>query len=977
MKKQVALLLIGFFAQICFAQDIAFKQYTVHDGLVQMQIVDIFEDSKGYLWVGTKGGLSKFNGKSFENFKTNDGLISKVVHSIAEDSKGNIWFLCSNGISVYDGARIQSFPFPSDWVPSPGKLMITNEDSVYFWRKYEPQVLKFDSSQFQVIENVVYKGELHGAAYDKTSNKIFIISKEKGLCKIENNSLVLIKIKHGNYVDLIYDNKQIGFPMYRLNDGVKVSFFSLPMNTHLYDYDPKTKEIYNVNFDALPNSYYRIQGRNILQKVDKENKVVTKIGTIQYDFTKEIFRDSKGSYWLNSDEGLVQWFGEGIRNYTQEEFSYAWGFVEDTDGSIWIPKFGGALYHYKDDKITENTEYLKFAKSKNFYFGSLLDDNNNLLFAHTSGIFKYGKQGVEQLIPQGADARVTPFILYEDTERDLLLAGTRKGFDVFKNYKHFGYWGQNSNIHHCSYIISIGKDTTGAYWLGSLYGLSRFDWKSKTAVNYTRDNGRLPSTGVICTTRDSWGGMWFGGTDGLIKYDYEKDSIFLIPIPDIGEIGVVTEAKNKRLLVGATSGLYWIDLEKYYTDGKLDYFLMNQNNGYLGIEPTQNSFLNDSKGNLWLASSTITTKFDTDKLDFKNHPLETIIREINGEKIGYAVFNADSTIHVNTNKIKIRFETIRSNRPTKTEYTYILDGSSGDWSEWSSSNEVEFANLSSGEYIFKVKPRSNIVGKENKWSQLKIKIELPIYKEPFFSLGLIILLFFFLSLLGVIAFINHSRAKERDANNKKLADKNSRIETLHKELAHRVKNNLAFISALMSMQQSRLTNAEAKEAVKESELRLQSMSLLHRKLHLGEQTSFNIGTYLNELCANLQATYPYSGKQPQISIESDNLDMEGDPAMRLGLIINELVTNSFKYAFAKQENPQIKIVLKQTDNDSYRMTYHDNGVGIPADFDISKSNSLGLKLIHTMTKQLNGTVKVSNQEGAHFQFDFTQKKLAI
>ena len=245
-----------------------------------------------------------------------------------------------------------------------------------------------------------------------------------------------------------------------------------------------------------------------------------------------------------------------------------------------------------------------------------------------------------------------------------------------------------------------------------------------------------------------------------------------------------------------------------------------------------------------------------------------------------------------------------------------------------------------------------------------------------------------LGLLALISLLFYRQSSERkktnmvlaqqkkqiEIQNQELSEKNLNIETLHKELAHRVKNNLAFISALMSMQQDRLTNSEAKEAVKESELRLQSMSLLHRKLHVGEQSYFNIADYLNELCANLQHSFVFDGVQPTITVVSDDLKIKGDLAMRLGLIINELVTNSFKYAFASQDRPKINIDLQQTGTETYRMIYQDNGEGIPADFDIKNSKSLGLKLIHTMTRQLNGTLAVSNKNGAHFQFNFTQKK---
>lgn len=236
-----------------------------------------------------------------------------------------------------------------------------------------------------------------------------------------------------------------------------------------------------------------------------------------------------------------------------------------------------------------------------------------------------------------------------------------------------------------------------------------------------------------------------------------------------------------------------------------------------------------------------------------------------------------------------------------------------------------------------------------------------------------------LGLLCLLSFLLYRQSNERKRNNQLLSDKNEKIELLHQELGHRVKNNLAFISAMMDMQGRRLENKEAKQAVKESESRIEAMSLLHRKLHLQEDNNkVNIGHYLKELCDNLQYTFPYMGQQPQIRLESDDLMMDGEPAVRLGLIVNELVTNSFKYAFREQENPQINIRVVSTDRGHYQMTYHDNGVGLPANFDLTKSKSLGLKLIHTLTKQLNGQVNISHeQKGVNYTFGFTKSKIAV
>ena len=233
-------------------------------------------------------------------------------------------------------------------------------------------------------------------------------------------------------------------------------------------------------------------------------------------------------------------------------------------------------------------------------------------------------------------------------------------------------------------------------------------------------------------------------------------------------------------------------------------------------------------------------------------------------------------------------------------------------------------------------------------------------------------------LLSIISFLVFRQNKNQKKINQILADKNQKIELLHKELSHRVKNNLTFISGLMQLQEARLENQEAKRAVKEGENRIEAISLLHRKLYLEqEQTSIDIGTYLEELCGNLQNTYPYKTTRPNINVKSDEIQTNGEVAIHIGLIINELVTNSFKYAFTDHPSPNIDIRLKKTKPDAYQLTYQDNGKGLPDNMDIAKIKSLGLKLIQMLTQQLNGKLNIQNGSGAHFEIDFTNPNISV
>lgn len=226
-----------------------------------------------------------------------------------------------------------------------------------------------------------------------------------------------------------------------------------------------------------------------------------------------------------------------------------------------------------------------------------------------------------------------------------------------------------------------------------------------------------------------------------------------------------------------------------------------------------------------------------------------------------------------------------------------------------------------------------------------------------------------LVLVGVIAYFFYKQKQE-------LRVTNTKINLLHRELSHRVKNNLAFVSSLMRMQGRRLESAEAQQAVKESEARVESMSLLHRKLYLKEDTDVDASNYLQELCAYLQDAFPTDAKRPEIEVEAAPILINGEDVMRIGLIVNELVTNAFKYAFDEQPEPRIQLELSEKPDGGFQLFYQDNGKGLPAEINVERGGSLGLKLIHTLTRQLDGSMEQYNEGGACFRFDFAEREIA-
>lgn len=198
----------------------------------------------------------------------------------------------------------------------------------------------------------------------------------------------------------------------------------------------------------------------------------------------------------------------------------------------------------------------------------------------------------------------------------------------------------------------------------------------------------------------------------------------------------------------------------------------------------------------------------------------------------------------------------------------------------------------------------------------------------------------------------------------KIEKQNEEKAILLKEIHHRVKNNLQIITSLLSLQSLEFNDEALKKLYKSSQLRIKSMALIHEMLYKSENLStIDYHNYLEELIHSLLSTYTNPDLDISVNFDADSIQLELDIAIPLGLIINEIITNSLKYAFKGRSNGEINVSFKVKKN-TYELSIGDNGVG----FDPSKqkNNSLGTKLISNLTMQFNGKLTQSNGVGTSY-----------
>lgn len=202
-------------------------------------------------------------------------------------------------------------------------------------------------------------------------------------------------------------------------------------------------------------------------------------------------------------------------------------------------------------------------------------------------------------------------------------------------------------------------------------------------------------------------------------------------------------------------------------------------------------------------------------------------------------------------------------------------------------------------------------------------------------------------------------------------------EMLLREIHHRVKNNMQVMSSLLRLQTRNVTDEKTLEMAKESQNRIKVMALIHEKLYRSKDfANVEFNDYIKDLVNDLFLSYKVSSSDIKLTMNIDTISLGIDTAIPCGLIINELVSNSLKYAFPKGKDGEIRISLQRiadVTSGMFELIVSDNGVGISPELDLKKTESLGLRLITNLAEnQLQGNVEINREQGTKFQIRFKE-----
>lgn len=242
----------------------------------------------------------------------------------------------------------------------------------------------------------------------------------------------------------------------------------------------------------------------------------------------------------------------------------------------------------------------------------------------------------------------------------------------------------------------------------------------------------------------------------------------------------------------------------------------------------------------------------------------------------------------------------------------------------------------------------------------------------------IILLAISVILIGGLIFL-YSRVKTNQklrAQKEMIESSLSEKELLLREIHHRVKNNLQVVSSILSIQSRGITDERALKAVNESRSRVRSMALIHQDLYSdGNLEGINARQYITKLSNSLFNSYRVDVDRVQLITEVDDLLIDVDTSVPIGLILNELITNSLKYAFPNERSGEIRVVLREKE-DSLQLIVQDNGIGIPEEKKAASEDSFGMKMIKAFSKKLDATWEIRSLHGTTVELEIKNYRLA-
>jgi len=958
-----AVILLSFGA---YAQRYPFHNLNVDDGLMQSQATCMAQDKVGNLWIGTLGGLSRYDGRNFTNYTIRNGMMSNAVWAVAADQKDNIWVGGASGISKFDGRKFVHFTRPQ---PNP----LTNNSA----------------QQIQIVNDTTW-WRVQGEIYFITAGKIkyFKTPGTEGVpvtsILIENKGLWIAKegiiyyFDHSNWhtIALPLTSDQKPPSIYRLFRD-KTNTIWATTNAGLYKIDNDIPEAFTLN--GLPLSFIALRS--------------------------SISQDRTGALWFGTNSGVVKITGKTLQYYNKHNGlsdNTFFDILTDKEGNVWMASDGQGIFRFSGTRFTSLDETMGLPSAQVMAIASNRQEDL-FLGTYDAGLFTFTDGKVSALsFPSNPVPAITSLCF---THSSKLWIGTRdRGLWSYEDNVFRQYESPERNFPSNS-IQSLYEDPLNRLWIGFSNGALMYDhdsFKTVIAKNipvvsflalsgnkiliategglllYDQDtvtdfktNTIADSSSVKCFTLQGQN-LWMGSSDnGVICYNMVTGKAFVINKSNglrSDFIYNIIADKDGNIWVGTGFGIHEIRMDR---ENGPQVTFYGKAQGITGMESNINAVIKLHDGSIWFGTTNGAIHYQPHSDVVSSSPTSIILQSVKlaGESTIEPRYydSTDSwygipyglSLPYKKNNIAFTFQAITLSGVQEVVYRYRMDGLETPWSDWSPTNSVTYSALPPGKYVFHVQCLGH-GGHNNPELTYAFEIITPFQKTNWFRFAVLIACI----LSGImLQYIANSRKQRRlDLLDKLRIEEQGKIRVRTAEDFHdEIGNKLTRINVLTSVLKNKVElNPETTRIlgqIEENTAQLYSgtrdilWSLKPSNDNLYE-ILYRIRDFGNELFQDTDINFTFTGSDEKWH----NFRLPMDTSRNLIMIFKEALNNCLKYAKAK--NVSLEVTLKN--KNILQMVLKDDGEGFDI-HTIKKGN--GLNNMNTRAERLKGKLYIDSRKG--------------
>ncbi len=992
-KLKYHLILISILTNVVFASHAQYNQplkdYTIEvwsakEGLPSNNLRHIAKDKDGFLWISTFNGLVRFDGNKFKTFDVeNIPVIStSVFYSVLHYGEGNMFISTqSSGLVHYKNGKFTkivdaknlSNSIQISFLDASGRLWIgTKNAGVYYLE--DDKITRFSIPSFNNRSIMSFTQD--------SQNNIWIASEGAGVARVRGDNVKVFTTKEGlvsNIVNAVYYHDG------HIHAGTEKGLSTF--NNKKWATDPRFSEI-NINYiaeDAHNNVWFatgiglaRITLSNVFEFIgEQEGMPSRQISSLAFD--------NENNVWLTTKQGgLVQLEISNFKNITPAKglsYKIVNTIEEDINGVFYIGSDNGDIDVIKNGQITKLTlkKDLKNISIKDIF----ADDDGTLWIATYDGLIK--KKGDIEEYFSVKDGLLSNKIrrIFKDTN-GVIWVGSRNG-GLNKIHKD----GRVESIAikdglGSNFVFSVDQTPDGRMLVGTSNGGLNIIYKDGK-IDILKPDSILTGLSIFNVYIENDNRFWLATNVGL--YCYQNNKFNLINTKNglvVETIFDIKEDKNGYLWATSILGMVRINKEEAleFIEGRINEItstLLDDSDGMITREctgATQSLLSMDNK--IWIPTIEGVSILDPENLIINTKIPSVYIEEIyvDDEKVKPITYNhkkKNNSIIIGPGhrNYTINYTSLSMYSPGKVLFKYMLEGFDNDWIEIGPERQAKYTNLPYGTYLFKVLAANN----DGVWSANPASVEIII--KPFFynTRWFIILLILAFILLTILLYFYQTKAVKN--RNKELVKLNSELDSFSYSVSHDLKAPLSSIKGLLAV--AKLEKGEnAMEYYNRIDTSVEKLdSFIKDVIDYSKNSRMELRrepVKVKEIISGVVESLTYLNKEKAIDVAleiEDELVIMSDKT-RFIYIINNLITNSFRYADFTKAKPSIKIKASVV-KDRFILRIKDNGQGIKKElqakiYDMfyranenSEGSGLGLYIVKESLLKLNGEINIDSE----------------